>query len=510
MIEFQNLIAGVFTPAQNNLCFPYSSPVTGIQVGQIADSDFMDCVRALQAANQAHQSLRKLTRDQQFSQLDLFLNVVSSRIDDFAHALALEQGSNLRFAKRACQRALVYAKSHVNQESIRPFAQSRSAPQEHPAAHEFESQMPDQIRDQRQDQSHSRRRSILAPLGVVAIITARLDAFESVLARLVPALAAGNVVIWKGSSLAPQTTQLFAEVVRDLCAQNLWTGAWVQILQGKGERIGNALVIHPGIHTLSITGQTATAIEIQKASSETFKRFHYSLGSRNPVLIFQETKIDEVLAKVIDLCVLETGARRGSRIFIQESVYKSYLEALGPALKKIRLGSPTESGIDLGPVASLELRNQLMAIIKVAKSEQAKSLMILPLSVSSEGYEAGYFLQPEALFDLTYCSTIQQEELLGPIVTITSFKYLHDAVKHAGNSPYGRFGYVFCDDLEKALKAAENLDVETVMVNPDLESGENLDDQTIPSSGLRQSGAGGSGFKEMIRFFSRETAVFGG
>ena len=501
MIQFQNLIAGLFAPAQNSQYYPYLSPLTGMQAGEIADSDFMDGVRALQAANHANQSLRKLTRAQQLPQMDLLLKAISTRIDDFANALALEQGSNLKHARRACQRALDYAQIHLNQEMARPFAQSMSAGLDPRAEFELEPQMP--------EVANFKRRSILAPLGVVAVITARLDAFETALARVLPALVAGDVVIWKGSSLAPRTTQIFAEIVRDLCAQELWTGAWVQILQGKGEKIGHALVIHPGIHTLSLTGQTSTAIEIQKAASESFKRFHYSLGSRNPVLIFQETKMIEVVARVIDLCVLETGARRGSRIFIQEAVYKNYLEAIGHALDKIKLGSPIIPGIDLGPVATLELRDQLLAITKVAKSEQAKSLTLAKSSATEPLLEKGYFVQPEALFDLTYCSTIQQEELLGPIVTITSFKYLHDAVKHAGNSPYGRFGYVFCDDPEKALKAAEKLDVETVLVNPNPDSGENLDDQSMSSGGLRQSGVGGSGFKEMIRFFSRETAVFG-
>ncbi len=512
MTRYQNLIAGAFAPPVNGQYIPYFDSVSESQVGETADSDFMDAVRALQAANQANVLFAKIERRERLAEISHFLSKIESRIADFTVALSLEQGASLALAKRSCAHVLMLAQKHLAAELDGSYAQ---------AAHSLESNA----------ESELVRRSVLAPLGVVAIITPRMDAFETILAKLLPALIAGNMVIIKGSSLAPRTTLCLAECIRDLClkvdssagidaipktynpegapeasiGKSQWTAAWVQVLQGKGEKVGNALVIHPGIHTLSFTGQTSTAILIQKAASESFKRFHFSLSSRNPVLVFQETQVDLVIPKLMDLCIRETGAKRGSRIFFHESVYKDYLAAFNRALEKIKLGSPIESGTDLGPVPTAEIRAKLKTIVSGAKSERAKLLNTALAELPNQGY----FVQPEALFDLTYCSTIQQEEITGPIVTITSFKYLHDVIKHAGTSPYGRIGYVFCDDSEKAQRVGEKLDVETVLLNPDPEKGQNLDDQSVASGGLRQSGWGASGFREMIRFFSRETAVFG-
>jgi 5-carboxymethyl-2-hydroxymuconic-semialdehyde dehydrogenase len=335
------------------------------------------------------------------------------------------------------------------------------------------------------------------PLGLVAMICSWSDPFGMIAPRLAAAIAGGNAVILKPSRHAPQSAQLWVEI---LAESGLPAGVF-SLVQGRGDSVGATLVQHPGIGTLSFVGRGETARGILRESAEFMKRTQFSLSARNSVLVFSGVDLSRTAKQVAEICVSHHPAvcMRGSRVFIQESCYKEFIELLKVELEALKIGNPLDSTTQVGPLPTAHLQTAYKNAITLAISEKGKLLT----GGADQAQARGYFVRPTAIYDFTLCSTLQQEEIIGPLLTVASFKYQHDAIKQANNNPFGRAAYLFHPDPEKAMRIAAQIEASEVKVGfPN-----DAHSPQMSYGNIKASGLGREGGLEFLNFFSKQTVI---
>jgi acyl-CoA reductase-like NAD-dependent aldehyde dehydrogenase len=473
-----NFIGGEFVEPSTKSWFEKLAPSTGSAIAEVPDSDLLDVVRAIQSANKAWTTWQKTEVNQRVDLLLAIAEGLAKNSERLARLQSLDEGSPLQYAlKTSLPRA---------SELFRHYARLIQTGQEKSL-----------VGGREVFSSHR------LPYGVAAILTPWCDPFVNLASRTAASLAAGNVVIAKPSELAPQSAQAFAEVLH---SAGLPSGVF-NLVQGRGDKAGRALVGHPGISLISFMGQSATGREILGQSGEFLKRTHLALGARNPVLVFAGVDLKKAMPAIVSSTMSFYGQTclRGSRVFVQETIYDQFLESYQAEVAKLKVGDPLSDQTSLGPLISRELRTHFEAAVEQSASEKGK--VLFGGSGLPEGLDGslskGFFVRPTAVFDLTLCSTLQQEEVVGPLVTIASFKYQHDAVKQANNSPLGQAAYVFEPQGAKALRVAQKIEAGRIFINP---SGP-LWDERMEFGGLKTSGLGREGGEELLNFFSKRTLI---
>jgi acyl-CoA reductase-like NAD-dependent aldehyde dehydrogenase len=419
---------------------------------EVADSDLMDVVRAVQAANKALPNWIKTTPEQRAQTLLKIADLIEKQAGAFAKVIFEDLGTNeAETLRSSIPVAIEHFRAHAR--AIDPSVMEKQSP----------------------------------PLGLVAAIFPASDPLVCMASRIAPALAYANVMIAKASRFTPATGALFSQVVKEA---EIPAGVF-NLLQGRGDEVGEAIVRHPGIQAISFMGSTETGRKVALSAAESFKKVHYSLGAKNPVLVFANTDLTTTIPQVARLCLGShpSLAYKGSRLFIQESIFKPAVELLKTEIEK----SPTM------PLAKPEHVTRYNEAIRLALKENGR-----PIVGGGEMSESNHWVMPALFADLTNCSTLQQDEIAGPLVLASSFKYQHEALKHANVSPYGRLGFVFENDPEKALRVAEKLEAGSVFTNNSNVRFDALEE--IPL--LKNSGFSPEGGAALARFFSRGAKIF--
>lgn len=463
-MKMQNFIGGEFVDPQSKKWMVRTSPWTSTVDAEIPDSDLMDVVKSIQAANKAWATWQKIEAPQRAAHLTAIADQLQSRAVELAKAQSADEGCAEKYA------AFVSLPRAI--EIFRNFARLILDGNVRAAA-----------------SSSTLFTSHRLPHGVVALITPYSDPFVSLASRVAPAIAAGNVVIAKPSEFAPRSAQEFSACV---AASGLPSGVF-NLVQGRGESVGQSLVMHPGLSMIAFIGSTDVGRQILVQSAEQLKKIHLSMSGRNPVLIFNGTDLVKTMPAIVQATMNFHGPTcyRGSRLFVQEAIYKDFLAAYQTAVDKLAL--------EIGPLANERLRDRFKSAVEQAVAENGKILF----GGSHQTERPGFFVAPTAVFDLTNCSTLQQEEVIGPFVTISSFKYQHEAIKHANTSPLGLGAYVFEPQGAKALRVAQKLEAGRIFIN----SPGPIFNDSIGAGGLKASGLGREGAAELLEFFSKASVI---
>lgn len=474
-MNIANFINGEFKAPKKTI--KHVSPVKGAAEVELPDSDLLDVVQAIQAANKAAANWSKTDELTRSKFLEAFANEIEKRSEAFAQAQALDVGVPV---SATTKHSVPEAAS-----GLRAIARA--------------------ILDLRLETITSVNSVAIAnrlPGTTVGIITSFSDSIVTLSHRVGAAFANGSCVIAKPSSKAPRTAQLIAEC---LSSAGLPSGVF-NLVQGRGDEVGKAIAQHPGLSTLAFVGTDPVARSIARDAAENLKRVHYSLGSKNPVLVFAGVDLAKTIPMVAQasLGMHPSVALRGSRIFVQETIYEEFRSKFAEEIAKIKVGDPMLKETQLGPLPTRAIFERFNQAAAQATGEKGKVLS--GASADENGKDAlkeGLYAQPIAIYDLTNCSTLQQEEVIGPFVTVTSFKYQHDAIKHANTSPYGHSAYVFENSLGKAHRVAQKLEVGYITVN----SGLTLSESELHVSALKTSGLGGWGVLDLLDFFGRRTLI---
>ena len=298
--------------------------------------------------------------------------------------------------------------------------------------------------------------------------------------KIAPALATGNTVVLKPAETTPLTALKLAELIQEA---DLPPGV-VNIITGAGAT-GAALVNHPGVDKIAFTGSTDVGKLIQRAIAGTNKKATLELGGKAANIIFEDAPLDQAVEGVINGIFFNQGhvCCAGSRLYVQESVYKTVLRKLKDRLETLIVGDPLDKNTDIGAINS---RQQLEAIHKYIKIGQQEGAEFYQSSCKLPG--KGFFCRPTLFTNVAQSSRIAQEEIFGPVLTIQTFRTEDEVIEKANNTPFGLSAGVWTDKGSKIFNMTTKMRAGVVWANT-----YNKFDPASPFGGYKESGYGREG-----------------
>lgn len=338
------------------------------------------------------------------------------------------------------------------------------------------------------------------PVGVAGLIAPWNLPLYLLTWKIAPALACGNTAVCKPSEWTSRTAEMLGAILNEAGVPK----GVCNIVLGLGDPVGSHLVRHPGVPLISFTGGTATGEKIQTMSAGFVKKLSLELGGKNATIVLKDADIKSVVPQVARASFLNQGeiCLCGSKILVQDDIYEEFTTALAKHVESLKVGDPRDPETFMGPIVSKTQYDKVMSLLEVAKKDGGKVIAgggrpELPTELKN-----GFYLRPTLIKDLTNCSEIHQTEIFGPVVTVNSFKYPHEAVKWANNSQYGLSASLWTKNLTLAHKMAADLRVGTVWVNTWLKR-----DLRMPFGGVKMSGIGREGGDHSIEFFTDTKTV---
>ena len=325
--------------------------------------------------------------------------------------------------------------------------------------------------------------TIRQPIGVVGQIIPWNYPLGMAAWKLGPALACGNTVVIK----AAEQTPLSILVLGTLIKKAGFPPGVVNIINGLGAVAGSALSQHPLVDKIAFTGSTETAKQIMGAAAKTLKNITLETGGKSPVLVFEDADLEQA-AKWAHLGIFSNQGQictATSRVLVQESVYKKFMEMFLETVKTAsKVGSQWETSTYQGPQVSEAQYKRILEYINIGKDEGAK-VTTGGRTLRDEQGGQGFFIAPTVFTDVKPSMRIFKEEIFGPVVAVCRFKTEEEALALANDSMYGLGSSIFTKDMERGHRMAERIEAGMVWINSSQDS-----DPRIPFGGVKQSGIG--------------------
>jgi len=316
------------------------------------------------------------------------------------------------------------------------------------------------------------------PVGVVGQIAPWNYPLMMAIWKLGPALAAGCTTVIKPAPGTPLTTLMLGE----LCAEAGIPEGVVNIISG-GNDAGQALVEHPDVRMVSLTGSTGTGKKIMRTAADTLKRVHLELGGKAPFIVFDDVDVETVAATASLTSTFNTGqdCTAATRVYVETSQANDVIESIVENMRAIKIGRQFEDDVQMGPVISGTQLERVAGFVERAAASGAKILT----GGKKLDLGGGYFYEPTVIVDADQKSEIIQQEVFGPVLTISTFRAEDEAVRLGNDVLYGLAASVWTRDLNRALKVSRELEFGTVWINDHIP----LASET-PHGGFKQSGFG--------------------
>lgn len=476
MEVIQNYIGGELVPAKSGATLENIEPAKGKVYGTIPDSDAADVQLAFEAAELAFPEWSKTPREERSRLMLKVADLIDQNLDRLAAAESKDNGKPLKLAKR-----VDIPRASAN---FRFFATA--------ILHESS--------DFHQTDEEAINMTMRSPLGVVGCISPWNLPLYLFTWKIAPAIAAGNTVVAKPSEITPMTAYLLSE----LCIEAGLAKGVLNIVHGLGPKVGQAMSEHPKIKAISFTGGTATGKQIAATAAPMFKKLSLELGGKNPNIIFADCDFDKALSTTVHSSFANQGqiCLCGSRIFIERAIYDKFKIAFVQKVKSLKVGNPEASDTKVGAVVSESHMNKVLSYIQLAK-EEGGSILVGGERVILEGdFEEGYYIQPTIIEGLTYDCRTNQEEIFGPVVTLTPFDSEEEVMTMANSSQYGLSATIWTTDLNKATRVSREVQAGIVWVNTWL-----FRDLRTPFGGVKSSGVGREGGWAALDFFTEKKNV---
>ena len=477
MEKLLNFINGEYCEPINGKFIDNYEPATGKVYSLIPDSDANDVEKAVEAAEKAFPVWSSMSIEERSAILVRLSEGIERRMDEFVAAESKDNGKPVTLA------------AHVDI----PRAVSNF--------HFFATAILHYASESHYMEGVGVNYTLRKPIGIVGCISPWNLPLYLFSWKIAPALAVGNCVVAKPSEITPYTAYLLGKV-----AQEAGMPAGVlNILHGLGGSVGDAIVKHPKIKAISFTGGTKTGEYIARTAAPMFKKLSLELGGKNPNIIFADCDFDEMLKTTMRSSFANQGqiCLCGSRIFVERSLYAKFKEAFVEKVSRSIVSNPEDPKANLGAVVSKPHMEKVLSYVELAKEEGGTVLTGGERVILDGEYKEGYYLRPTVIEGLDYTCRTNQEEIFGPVVTITPFDTEEEVLKMANSTQYGLAATLWTSDLQRAHRMADQLHSGIVWINAWL-----VRDLRTPFGGVKASGVGREGGWEALRFFTEPKNVF--
>jgi aminomuconate-semialdehyde/2-hydroxymuconate-6-semialdehyde dehydrogenase len=477
MERLKNFIDGAFVePVEGGYIDNYE-PATGKVYSFIPNSTSSDVEMAVIAAEKAFPIWAGMSNEERSAILIKLSEGIERRMDEFVQAESRDNGKPLALA------------AHVDI----PRAVSNF--------HFFATAIVHYASESHQMTGVGVNYTLRKPLGIVGCISPWNLPLYLFSWKIAPALAAGNCVIAKPSEVTPYTAYLLGQVANEA---GMPPGV-LNILHGMGNAAGDAIVKHPKIKAISFTGGTQTGEYIARTAAPMFKKLSLELGGKNPNIIFDDCDFDDMLSTTLRSSFANQGqiCLCGSRIFVQKGIYERFKEAFVAKVDATVVSYPNDPSAKLGAMVSLPHLEKVLSYIDLAKAEGGTVLTGGTRVQLPEPYDQGYYMRPTVIEGLSFDCRTNQEEIFGPVVTLTPFENEEEVLMMANSTQYGLSATIWTSNLQRAHRMADKIDAGIVWINAWL-----VRDLRTPFGGVKSSGVGREGGWEALRFFTEPKNVF--
>jgi 5-carboxymethyl-2-hydroxymuconic-semialdehyde dehydrogenase len=465
----RNRIGGADVPGAGGT-FETASPVDGSKICDVAKGTASDIDAAAKAAHAAFPAWRDMPATQRRKIMLNIAEAIEARAEEIALCECWDTGQTWKFMSKAALRGA---------ENFRFFA--------------------DQVTSAR-DGQHLPSPTLMnvttrVPIGPVGVITPWNTPFMLSTWKIAPALAAGCTVVHKPAELSPLTARLLVEI----CEEAGLPAGVLNTVNGFGEEAGKALCEHPLLRAIAFVGESRTGSAIVRQGADTLKRNHLELGGKNPVIVFDDADLDRALDAVIFMIYSINGERctSSSRLLVQDTIREEFEARLVERVNDIKVGHPLDPKSEVGPLIGAEHFAKVTGYFDIAVEDGAR--------VAAGGCrvgDQGYFVRPTLFTGATNQMRIAQEEIFGPVLTSIPFSTEEEALQLANDTQYGLTGYLWTNDLTRALRFTNKLEAGMIWVNS-----ENVRHLPTPFGGVKSSGVGRDGGDWSFEFYMEQKHI---
>ncbi len=468
-------INNAFVPSQKGETFETLNPATNKPITQVASGMAEDVDRAVRAARTAFDK------------------------GPWPRMTAKERGTYLRRIGELIEKhADVIAEIEIDDTGI-PISQIKKGaiPRAAQNFYFFGEMATKLTSDQFLVEGKFRNYTVRRPAGVAGLITPWNTPFMLETWKAAPCLAAGDTCVLKPAEWSPLSADRLAHIMQEA---DLPPGVF-NLVHGFGESAGAALVAHEQVLLISFTGETTTGKEIIRNGASTLKRFSMELGGKNPTIVFEDADLDRALDGAVFQVYSLNGERctAGSRLLVQQGIYRDFVARLEARVKKIRVGDPHDERTEVGPLIHPDHWKRVQSYMDVAKKEGA----VIAVGGDRPPHlkDGNYFL-PTLLTGVRNSMRVAQEEIFGPVLAVIPFNDEAEAIAMANDIQYGLAAYVWTKDPAKGERVAAAIESGLVWINS-----HNVRDLRTPFGGSKASGIGREGGHYSFDFYAETSTI---